>query len=1252
MDIRDFKSTLVELISNLDNTIIKNKIAEQDKSFNFDILIDAIQNYINNIDVLIESTNDELVHQIMTKAKSLLQLTYEEHVQLQSVKFTQHGNFLIKNAPYSKKEQSNYNSSDEKISNKRTFQQKYEDTLFYLAMLKNGSSVIAKDCLLDNREELKIIIDKLENDNKINKGTWTIGENYFFSGLTFEGKVFLENIQKSFNKIQSENSDEPILTELNIPSLEFKNLPEGKLTFSTWKEVYDWVETENQEWSHWYDYISEMPQKVQQGINLHRGPMVQLWSKSQKLLKKTDERDFNRYSKMAIKEIERVNDSNPIISYSKLGKIMIEAMDNNPDTAIEKYANNFVNLLDSNSVDNKTDTSFLELDSDFNKKHDEILKNYQNRNHGNAFNFIEKQKQKLNDIINNLEKQISLIDKNKDRENFNKLQNNLTKYLEIKKQYERIQFDSMFHVEGFKPEIKQMTEYLVEYLIENNYPKEIIEIEKQLYNTNKRVDISISYNNNIIAIIDITFLDGDDNSDEGFNNKLSSYYKIIKENQELKPRLFFVYPLDSMFILHEHDLDSKKNIRHDVLPDYSSLAQNNSYEIESKKIKILSNAYAHLSNDNPEDSEIDSLSIGNDINAFSKLIAYKGLIPPLSIGLFGRWGSGKSYFMQALERKINDLSLKSNDVFHKDIVHVKFNAWHYSDTNLLASLVYEIFNKIDEKINKPDFESSKTAIEKIKLYGKLKSAVELIEQKDEDKKKIESAILVYKEDIQTTKDEIENSDDYIKDLTIKDYSNLVWEDKTIKNDFIDIANKLALESNLDLNNIKNTYAELNTSFGIVKKAISLLIDSSLKTKLLIGSVFILVLVFSGIFYYYMQSIDMTILATLGTYITTISVLVRNKIQLIKPYINSLNNVLTSIESIKQEKRETDHIDIVNKKKQKQKLEDKKNHIELKLKELHESKLKIENEIIDIENGKYFREFISKRVSSTDYTKHLGLISLIRDDFTELQKFLLEDVHNNVDRIVLYIDDLDRCSDELVVDVLEAVHLLLAFKLFVVVVGVDTRWVHGALKSRHGNFTDEVTPAQYIEKIFQIPFQIKELDKKNKVDLIEDLLGCDVLKEEESQKKIATADVENIVIKDQDSVANVENKTPITGSYEDNIVENEQENNHEKLQITKDELLYIQKLADAIGNTPRTIKRFINIYRIIRVHEDINNCVDNLNEDYKIVILMLCELFIEDNNKSIVDYLDKDDEKYYNTSKLKDDESLKSLIGRFSFGKYN
>ena len=51
----------------------------------------------------------------------------------------------------------------------------------------------------------------------------------------------------------------------------------------------------------------------------------------------------------------------------------------------------------------------------------------------------------------------------------------------------------------------------------------------------------------------------------------------------------------------------------------------------------------------------------------------------------------------------------------------------------------------------------------------------------------------------------------------------------------------------------------------------------------------------------------------------------------------------------------------------------------------------------------------------------------------------------LERIVLYIDDLDRCPPRRVVEVLEAVHLMLALELFVVVVAVDARWLIRSLE---------------------------------------------------------------------------------------------------------------------------------------------------------------------------------------------------------------
>lgn len=51
----------------------------------------------------------------------------------------------------------------------------------------------------------------------------------------------------------------------------------------------------------------------------------------------------------------------------------------------------------------------------------------------------------------------------------------------------------------------------------------------------------------------------------------------------------------------------------------------------------------------------------------------------------------------------------------------------------------------------------------------------------------------------------------------------------------------------------------------------------------------------------------------------------------------------------------------------------------------------------------------------------------------------------LERIVIYIDDLDRCRPDHVVQMLEATHLLLALDLFVVVVAVDSRWLTRALQ---------------------------------------------------------------------------------------------------------------------------------------------------------------------------------------------------------------
>jgi hypothetical protein len=107
----------------------------------------------------------------------------------------------------------------------------------------------------------------------------------------------------------------------------------------------------------------------------------------------------------------------------------------------------------------------------------------------------------------------------------------------------------------------------------------------------------------------------------------------------------------------------------------------------------------------------------------------------------------------------------------------------------------------------------------------------------------------------------------------------------------------------------------------------------------------------------------------------------------------------------------------------------------------------------------------------------------------------------LDRIVLYIDDLDRCPPDKVRDVLGAVHLLLAFDLFVCVVAVDPRWVIQCLRESPGLVIDKngadsdldvlggaATPSDYLEKIFQIPLWLRPVPAPQRTPLIAALLG--------------------------------------------------------------------------------------------------------------------------------------------------------------------
>jgi hypothetical protein len=140
------------------------------------------------------------------------------------------------------------------------------------------------------------------------------------------------------------------------------------------------------------------------------------------------------------------------------------------------------------------------------------------------------------------------------------------------------------------------------------------------------------------------------------------------------------------------------------------------------------------------------------------------------------------------------------------------------------------------------------------------------------------------------------------------------------------------------------------------------------------------------------------------------------------------------------------------------------------------------------------EFLHERSQPDAYQEYRGLLGQVYGDLRTLDTQLGRAQRQwqarpsgapPLQRIVLYVDDLDRCPPRRVVEVLTAVHLMLALPLFVVVVAVDPRWLLRSIHHHHQElFTAEqedgtgadglATPLDYLDKIFQIPYAVAPL----------------------------------------------------------------------------------------------------------------------------------------------------------------------------------
>ena len=120
--------------------------------------------------------------------------------------------------------------------------------------------------------------------------------------------------------------------------------------------------------------------------------------------------------------------------------------------------------------------------------------------------------------------------------------------------------------------------------------------------------------------------------------------------------------------------------------------------------------------------------------------------------------------------------------------------------------------------------------------------------------------------------------------------------------------------------------------------------------------------------------------------------------------------------------------------------------------------------------------ISKFLDVPAYRKELGFVHEVEQDLRRVLKSVPRDVRP----IVVFIDDLDRCSPKKVAEVIEAVNLFLAGDLpdCIFILGMDPEMVASALQSAHKDLIDPLLKDagvpigwRFMDKFIQLPFVI-------------------------------------------------------------------------------------------------------------------------------------------------------------------------------------
>jgi KAP family P-loop domain len=215
------------------------------------------------------------------------------------------------------------------------------------------------------------------------------------------------------------------------------------------------------------------------------------------------------------------------------------------------------------------------------------------------------------------------------------------------------------------------------------------------------------------------------------------------------------------------------------------------------------------------------------------------------------------------------------------------------------------------------------------------------------------------------------------------------------------------------------------------------------------------------------------------------------------------------------------------------------------------------------------------VQGPNYEEHMGYQNEVIDDL----KFL----HGRVagrPRVVVTVDDLDRCSDESIMETLQAINLVLGASDFFVILAIDPDMIHRAIARQRGLRDDdelaETFAENYLRKIIQLPLHLPGRTAEQRFGFVSQLFSPTAQREFASEQANGSGDLQR-----EESVGERgEATSPF--AFDPASVVPPRVRVLREVEDTKDELAALNTYREFLTDNPRELKRLVNVHRLVKI----------------------------------------------------------------------